>query len=156
MSSSSKAPARPEQAGHGPRPLAWVARVALFERETHLRLTATALEVLLEAAERVAEGRVASAIGGGVRFYGTALFTLNLERSGDLFRDPVDEATAASVASQLAQDPRARTRLLELARITVRARLGHILGEALGAELRVRSEATRVFVDLDLEADLAA
>ena len=130
----------------------------MFERETRLRLTATALEVLLESAERVAEGRLAAPVGGtgGQRFYGSTLLTLSLERSGDLFRDPVDEATAACVASQLAEDPRARTRLLGLARQAVQGRLGHRLGESLGAEIRARSEATVVYVDLDLEAELVA
>lgn len=116
-------------------------------------LDLAALHGLLDGAEVIIEGATYGDQGsdqGSGQFQGTALFTLELaSRSGA-------EALALRLASALRRDPRARVALED----HCRRALARLLGPAMPVRLEVfpsaRAEATRVRIDVEMEAPMDA
>jgi hypothetical protein len=122
----------------------------LFHREVHERLSPTALSLLLERAEIFVEGATTTGSSARGTFLGSALLTLDLA-SAERLRPPRDAAAAARLAAVLADDGDARTLIVGRALEVARARLAAPAGLRAG-ELSVRTDGSRVLVDLELEA----
>jgi hypothetical protein len=122
----------------------------LFHREVRERLSPTALQVLIERAEIFVEGATSKGSSARGTFLGSALLTLDLA-GAERLRMPRDAATAARLGALLADDTAARALIIARALEVVRARLAAPAGLRAG-ELSVRTDGTRVLVDLELEA----
>jgi len=128
--------------------MAAVRRIGLFRREIRESLDPAAVEVLLASATRISEGQV----GPDGRFYGSTMLTIDLERIRPQVRDACDVATAARLAALLEAEVTLHERLGRLAVSEAR----RIAGSGLRrpeADLRVRTEGRRVFIDVDVEAE---
>jgi hypothetical protein len=128
--------------------MAAVRRIGLFRREIRESLDPAAVEVLLASATRISEGQV----GPDGRFYGSTMLTIDLERIRPQVKDACDVATAARLAALLEAAAALHERLGRLAVSEAR----RIAGSGLRrpeADLRVRTEGTRVFIDIDVEAE---
>lgn len=130
------------------RPMAFVRRVSLFRREIHESVSPAALEVLLGSAGRISEGKLS-----GGRYFGCTMLTLDLGEVQGAVSDPCDVATAARLARRLAAEPYVEQEVRRLALSEARRITSRSL-DLVEAELRVRVEGTRVFIDVDLEGAL--
>ncbi len=132
------------------RPMARARRIAAIEREVRERLSPTALEALLEAAEVISEGQVAVGDDGAPRYYGSTMVTLDLPRLAGVLREPCDALLARRLAALLGRDGAAQARVRALGATEAARRAG---GPLVGAEteVRVRVEGPRVFLDVDVE-----
>jgi hypothetical protein len=132
------------------KPMARALRVTLFEREVRVRLSSPAVDLLLDRAQLLVEGkRAASATGGGA-FFGSCMLTIDLARLAPDVRDPCDDATARRVAELLAGDTRVTRRVQKLAeRETARLAGGPVTARA--PDVRVRSDGNIVYIDVDVE-----
>lgn len=139
-----------ERCGLKKRPMAAVRRIALFRREIRESISPVAIEVLLASATRISEGQVAA----DGRYYGSTMLTIDLERVRDRVCDVCDVATAARLAQLLRQEPTVQQRTGRLALEEARRISGRALRRA-EADIRVRSEGARVFIDVDVEAEPA-
>ena len=132
------------------RPMAFVRRVSLFRREIIESISPAALELLLGSAGRISEGQIS-----GGRYYGSTMLTIDLDRIRGVVQDACDVATAARLAQLLAAEPRVGQLVKELALREARRIAARSL-ELVEAELRVRTEGTRVCVDMDVEGIFAS
>jgi hypothetical protein len=130
--------------------MAAVRRLALVRREIRERISATGLELLLRAASRISEGRIAA----DGRYYGSTMLTLDLGLTCGQVRDVCDVGTATRLAQLLEGDAAAlaQVRRLVLEEATRVAR--RPLGE-LELEIRLRVEASTIFIDVDVEGPAA-
>ena len=131
----------------GKRPMAVARRVNLVGREITERLSSAGVEMLLGRAARLSEGQVLA----GNRYYGSTMLTLDLQELHDVVRDSCDAATAARLARLLEGNP-AVTREV---RAIARQEACRIAGRQLtpnGVDMRVRSEGSCLFIDVDVEA----
>lgn len=128
--------------------MAAVRRIGLFRREIRESLDPAAVEVLLSSATRISEGQV----GPDGRFYGSTMLTIDLDRIRPQVRDACDVATAARLAALLEGEAALHERLGRLAVGEARRIAGRGLRRP-EADLRVRTEGTRLFIDIDVEAE---
>ena len=135
--------------------MAEVTRVTLFEREVRERLSEPAIELLLDGVKLTAEGNVARGKGGAPMFFGTAMYTLDVERLSGLVREPCDERAARKVADLCGRDSRLQKRLQKLAEQEVERLAGRSL-RSPSWEVRVRAQGTTVLIDLEIEGALDA
>jgi hypothetical protein len=132
------------------KPLARAQRVTLFEREIRERLSTAAIEILLERARVLSEGQRAQAATAQRAYFGSTMLTIDLASLGDLVRDPLDPRTAQRVAEQIRSDARITRRVQKIAaRAAERLADGPVRARA--AEVRVRAQATQIFLDIDVE-----
>ncbi len=124
-------------------------RVSLIAREIRERVSPAGFELLLRGASRISEGQAAA-----TRYDGSTMFTFDLEGARAEVRERCDVATAAHLARLLEREPELLARLRALALEEARRIAGRPLRE-LDADLRVRVEGCRVFVDVDVEGELA-
>jgi hypothetical protein len=132
------------------KPMARALRVTLFEREVRERLSGAAVEILLDGAQVLSEGRRSTSPTAGPVFFGSTMLTLDLALAAELVREPCDAAAAARVAAYLAHDARALARMRQIAAREAERLAGGPL-RVRAADVRVRAEGTRVFVDVDVE-----
>jgi hypothetical protein len=123
-------------------------RVSLIAREIRERVSPAGFELLLRAAGRISEGQSA-----GGRYDGSTMITFDLDAARATVRERCDVATAAHLARLLERDEALLARLREVALEEARRIAGQPL-RALEADLRLRVEGCRVFVDIDVEAEL--
>ena len=131
--------------------MAAVRRIGLFRREIRESLDPAAVEVLLASATRISEGQV----GPDGRFYGSTMLTIDLERVRPRVRDACDVATAVRLAALLETETALHERLGRLA-VSEARRIASSGLRRPEADLRVRVEGTRVFIDIDVEAETQA
>jgi hypothetical protein len=129
-------------------------RVSLFEREIRERLSNSALEVLFSSATCLSEGSVARGMTGSDTYYGSTMLTFELSSRTAALRDPCDAASAHKVAAYMAGDRRVVERVRELARAEAERLAGRALSRA-EVELRARSQGCSVYLDVDVEGELA-
>ena len=145
------------------KPMARVTRVTLFEREVRERLSSAAVEILVGSARVLSEGRTdpgnpALPVAGESAFFGSTMLTIDLAALGSvgegLFREPADEATAARLARHCAGDTRLLRRVRQVAEREAARLAGRRFTQA-STEVRVRSQGSTVFIDVDIEGSLA-
>ena len=141
------------------RPMARASRVTLFEREIRERLSQPAIELLLRHASVLSEGectdvpRDAAAPGPGP-FFGSTMLTIDLDAIQDAVREPCDASSARRVALLVCGDERFERRMRAIAEREASRLAGRPIASA-AAEVRVRAHGTRLFVDVDLEGEVA-
>jgi hypothetical protein len=125
------------------------ATLPLFYREERLRLSPTALELLLSRADVWVEGSVVTKGSAKGRFLGSAMLTLDLAAAADRLRPPRD-ADAADRLFRVVQDDKAvRKRIAAHALATARTRLSPPHDLVVG-EWSAKVDGTRVLIDMEL------
>src|SRR5262245_22530240 len=96
------------------RPMARVEHISLFEQEVRDRLSRSALELVLAAAQVIAEGQRATR-AGRESFFGSTMLTIDLGRVAPSVRDACDARSAQRLATLLAGDAGALARIRAIA-----------------------------------------
>ena len=130
------------------KPMAMARRISLFEREVTVRLSPVGVDVLLAAGSVLSEGDFT---GGGARFAGCTMITIDLARTAGSISDPIDASTARRVAELVPTDDHARDRARRVAIGAAHRAAGCVL-EAATVDVRARSVGHQLHLDLDLEA----
>ena len=127
-----------------------VTRVSLFEREVRERLSGAAVDLLLARAQVLAEGRRTESPSAKAAFFGSIMLTIELGAlSGDV-REAADASTAERVAELMAGDARVLMRVRAIAAREA-SRLAGTKVHVHSADVRVRADGPRVFLDVDIE-----
>jgi hypothetical protein len=132
------------------RPMARATRIALFEREVRERLSRAALELVLGRAEVISEGQ-RGVRGGRDAYFGSTMLTIDLPSLDLLLRDACDAGTARRLAELLESDETAQQRIQTLA-ATEAERVAGAPPANVSAHVAIRSQAAKVFIDIDVEA----
>jgi len=132
------------------RPMARATRIALFEREVRERLSRSALELVLGRADVISEGQRGQR-GGRDAYFGSTMLTIDLSTLELLLRDACDAGTARRLAELLDGDAEARARIEALAAAET-ARVAGGEPKNFSAHVAIRSQAAKVFIDIDVEA----
>src|SRR4051812_32325083 len=145
--------APPDASGESPvasRPMARATRIALFEREVRERLSRAALELGLGRAEGISGGQ-----GGGRHgrdaYFGSTMLTIDLPSLDLLLRDACDAGTARRLAELLENDAEAGQRIEALAESET-TRVAGAIPKSVSTHVAIRSQAAKVFIDIDVEA----
>jgi hypothetical protein len=129
-----------------------VQRIPLIRREIREFLGSSALELLFSQAEAVVEG---GCDDGHV--YATVMVTLDLDRLSRIFREPMDEATAARVAELMEGHPWVRDHLARLAAPELAELAGHPAPpKRVQLEHQIRVEGRQILIDGDAMAPLSS
>jgi len=132
------------------KPMARAARVSLFEREIRERLSVAALDVLLTRARVLSEGQRAAGPTARRAYFGSTMITIDVSALTDVVRDACDARTAVRIAELIEDDTRVQRRVQKLAeREAQRLADGPIKPRA--GELRVRTQGTLIYLDVDVE-----
>jgi hypothetical protein len=134
------------------RPIARVHRIPLIEREVREHLSRAALDAVFASAEILSEGEVDSA-AGRQRFFGSTMLTVDVARLAEILREPADEGTARRLVALLAHDGSLEGRIEAIVQSEVE-RISGTATQTLRNEARLRTQGTRVFLDIDVEAIL--
>jgi len=132
------------------RPMARATRIALFEREVRERISRAALELVLGRAEVISEGQ-RGARGGRDAYFGSTMLTIDLPSLDLLLRDACDAGTARRLAELLEADATAGERIEALAAREA-ARVAGATPKSVSTHVTIRSQAAKVFIDIDVEA----
>src|SRR5690349_18822903 len=135
------------------RPMARATRIALFEREVRERISRAALELVLGRAEVISEGQ-RGARGGRDAYFGSTMLTIDLPSLDLLLRDACDAGTARRLAELLEADATAGERIEALA-ASEAARVAGATPRSVSTHVAIRSQAAKVFIDIDVEAVFA-
>jgi hypothetical protein len=135
------------------RPMAQARRIPLIEREIREHLSQAALDAVFAQAEVISEGE-ASQGAGREQFLGSTMLTFDVAALCDLVREPADEGTARRLAALLAKDPSLDGRIEAVVHREVE-RLAHQPPRSVRGETRIRTQGTRVYLDIDVEASLS-
>ena len=139
----------PDQGPSPPRrPMAVARRISLFRREVIERVSPAAIEVLFTASARISEGQVAR----DGRYYGSTMLTIDLESLRDHVADRCEATTAARLSKAMEEERSIHEAAARLALEEARRIAGRRL-RRVEADVRVRTEGTKVFIDVDVEAD---
>ena len=132
------------------RPMARATRIALFEREVRERISRAALELVLGRAEVISEGQ-RGARNGRDAYFGSTMLTIDLPSLDLLLRDACDAGTAHRLAELLESDAVAAERIEALAAGEA-ARVAGAAPKSVSTHITIRSQAAKVFIDIDVEA----
>jgi hypothetical protein len=132
------------------RPMARATRIALFEREVRERISRAALELVLGRAEVISEGQ-RGVRNGRDAYFGSTMLTIDLPALDLLLRDACDAGTARQLAELLEADATAGRRIEALAEAEA-ARVAGAPPKAVSTHVTIRSQAAKVFIDIDVEA----
>jgi hypothetical protein len=132
------------------RPMARATRIALFEREVRERLSRAALELVLGRAEVISEGQ-RGVRNGRDAYFGSTMLTIDLPSLDLLLRDACDAGTARRLAELLESDTTAQQRIETLAAAEAE-RVSGAPPAAVSTHVAIRSQAAKVFIDIDVEA----
>jgi hypothetical protein len=130
--------------------MARATRIALIEREVRERLSRSALDLVLSRAEVISEGQ-RSVRGGRQAYFGSTMLTIDLPSLELLLRDACDAGTARRLAELLQSDTTAAARIDALA-ASEAARVAGATPASVSAHVTIRSQAAKVFIDIDVEA----
>ena len=134
------------------RPMAQVRRIPLIEREIREHLSHAALDAVFAQAEVISEGEATRA-GSQSQFLGSTMLTFDVAALAELVREPADEGTARRLAVLLASDKSLEGRIETIVRREVE-RITGLAPRRVRGETRIRTQGTRVFLDIDVEAML--
>jgi hypothetical protein len=135
------------------RPLAQARKIPLIEREVHEFLSQAALDAIFARCEVLSEGEAGKGQGPGP-FVGSTMLTFDVTALGELMREPADEGTARRLAALLAQEKSLAGRIETIVRREVE-RLIQRQPRQVHGDTRIRTQGTRVFLDIDVEASLS-
>ncbi len=139
-------------APHEIRPMAQVQRIALFEREVIEHLSQAGLDALFAHAVVISEGEISGVQGRRV-FLGSTMLTCDVADLAGIFREPADEGTARRLAVLLGKEPSLAQRSQAIVRREVE-RVARNKPKTVRGETRIRTQGTRIFLDIDVEAGL--
>jgi hypothetical protein len=134
------------------RPLAQVSRIALFEREVIEHLSQAALDAVFARAQVLSEGEVSGPQNKRV-FLGSTMLTCEMADFVKILREPADEGTARHLAELLVKEPSLGPRTQAIVQREVE-RITRFRPKTVRGETRIRSQGTRIFFDIDVEAML--
>jgi hypothetical protein len=134
------------------RPLVQVRRIALFEREIREYLSQAALDVVFARMDVLSEGECSSGQAGKV-FVGSTMLTCDVAALADVFREPADEGTARHLGELLGKEKTLEARTQRIVRREVE-RITSQRPKAVRGQTGIRTQGTRVFLDIDVEATL--
>ena len=130
--------------------MARASRVTLFEREIREKLSVAAIEILLERARILSEGKRSAAPTARARYFGSTMITVDVGALADVRARAVRRALRRARRrahprrrarhQARAQDRRARSRAARRRPVRVRA-----------GDVRVRAQGTFVYLDVDVE-----
>jgi hypothetical protein len=132
------------------RPMARATRIALFEREVRERLSRAALELVLGRAEVISEGQ-RGVRNGRDAYFGSTMLTIDLPSLDLLLRDACDAGTARRLAELMEADEEVGRRIEALAAAEA-ARVAGAAPRSVSTHINIRSQAAKVFIDIDVEA----
>ena len=133
------------------RPMARATRVALFEREVRERPSRAAFELVLGRAEVISEGQ-RNVRGGRDAYFGSTMLTIDLPSLELVLRDACDAGTARRLAELLDADAAAHAHIEALAAEET-ARVAGAKPKQVSTHVTIRSQAAKVFIDIDVEAE---
>jgi len=132
-----------------------VRRVQLIRREIREYLPASAVELLLCAAEHVVEGGVEDDAGPQGEIYASLMTTIDLEVAADAFREPADAATAQRLAELMRDHEAVRSKLTGRARSALADLTGADSASLeISLDYEIRAQGNRIFVDADVMGSL--
>jgi hypothetical protein len=132
------------------KPMARAVRVTLFEREVREKLSVAAIEILLERARILSEGKRSASPTAATRYFGSTMITVDVGALGDVVREPCDARAAARVAELIRDDARVTRRVQKIAAREAE-RLADTPVRVRTGEVRVRAQGTLVHLDVDVE-----
>ena len=132
------------------KPMARAARVTLFEREVREKLSVAAIEILVERARILSEGKRSAAPTAKARYFGSTMITVDVAALGELVREACDARAAARVAELIRDDGRVHKRVQKIAAREAERLAGGPVRVRAG-EVRVRAQGTFVYLDVDVE-----
>jgi hypothetical protein len=132
------------------KPMARAARVTLFEREIRERLSVAALDILLENARVLSEGKRAASASAARAYFGSTMITVDVATLTDVVRDPCDARAAGRIAELMRGDARLNRRVQKLAEREAQRLTGGPVNVRVN-EVRVRAQGTLVYLDVDVE-----
>jgi hypothetical protein len=122
----------------------------LLTSRRHEGLSLAGLKMIVERADIMHEGDVTHDAEGS-HYYGSTLFTLDVDAMVDCLAGPVDGETCIRLLDHLRAHPFFRVHLMRLARREVLRRVGSLPLLPLCGELGGRVEGRRILIDLDVE-----
>lgn len=139
--------------GHGQRkPMARASRLTLFEREVRERLSRAAMDVVFARAESISEGQCQSR-GGREAYFGSTMLTIDLNALGDVLRDAGEPGTPQRLVPLMELDPEVAVRIREIAaREATRIAVARL--KDLKTHVSIRAQEQRIFIDVDVEANV--
>jgi hypothetical protein len=132
------------------KPMARAARVTLFEREIRERLSVAAIEILLERARILSEGKRSASPTAAQAWFGSTMITIDVAAIADVVREPCDARAAARVCELIRDDARMTRRVQQIAAREA-ARLADGPVRVRPGDVRVRAQGTFVYLDVDVE-----
>jgi len=132
------------------KPMARAARVTLFEREIRERLSVAAIDILLENARVLSEGKRAASASAARAYFGSTMITVDVAALTDVVRDPCDARAAVRIAELMRGDARLTRRVHKLAEREAQRLAGAPVNVRVN-EVRVRAQGTLVYLDVDVE-----
>jgi hypothetical protein len=113
-------------------------------------LSHAGLRLIIDRAEIIHEGESTTDLDG-THYYGSTLLSLDLAAISEHLDRPPDEQSCLRLADHLRASPFFKVHLMRLARRDVHRKLGSLPLVPLRGEMSMRSEGTRLLVDLDVE-----
>ena len=132
------------------KPMARACRVTLFEREIRERLSVAAIEILLERARILSEGKRSASATAAHAWFGSTMITIDVAAIADVVREPCDARAAARVCELIRDDARMTRRVQQIATREA-ARLADGPVRVRPGDVRVRAQGTFVYLDVDVE-----
>jgi cation transport ATPase len=134
------------------KPMARASRLTLFEREVRERLSRAAMDVVFARAESISEGQCQSR-GGREAYFGSTMLTIDLPALGDVLRDAADAGTPQRLVPLMELDPEVGVRIREIAaREATRIAVARL--KDLKTHVSIRAQEQRIFIDVDVEANV--
>jgi hypothetical protein len=132
------------------KPMARAERVTLFEREIRERLSVAAIEIVLDRARILSEGKRAASPTAQQRYFGSTMVTIDVAALAELVRDPCDVRAATRIAALIGDDARVTRRVQKLAEKEAQ-RLCDGPVKVRAGEVRVRAQGTLIYLDVDVD-----
>jgi hypothetical protein len=132
------------------KPMVSARKVTLFRREIKEWISPPAIEILIGAAEVIAEGSFDTSETDNPLFLGSILIKVDLETCGAYIQDPLDAAAARRLAQMILSDQIAREVLTELALREAERSAGCALFE-LQTEIDASHKGNELSICIELE-----
>ena len=146
MSSTDRSTGSPSEK----RPMAVARKVALFRREIREWISPPAFEILLGAAEVLAEGSFEGPPGPDQVYLASIQIQVNLPQCSHFIRDPLDAAAARRLAEMIRQDRLIQELLREIATREAETAAGCRLAD-LQIEVDTSHRGDELMVSMDVE-----
>ena len=132
------------------RPMVQVRRIALFEREIREYLSQAALDAVFEHCEVLSEGERSTSQAKST-FVGSTMLTCDVSGLAQILREPADQGAARHLAALLAEEKTLEPRIHRIVRREVE-RITCTKPKSVRCEVGIRTQGTRLFLDIDVEA----